>query len=204
MIKLKTLSLASAIACSLVAPCFGAVLISIDITGANSPVDSASSRTWNFTVTQAIDVSRSVFSVKAGSQTSIPIIFDLYDGFGATGNILRSYTLSSAVATTSYNPPKIFDFANITLNPGNYSATLTSTTGTSGSLQYFLKNGALKLYNDNGSATPTIDPTTELSSSFYTTDGNTTGTSTPQPVPEPSSLITLALTGLLVLRRRRA
>ncbi|NQX01156.1 hypothetical protein HQ447_10875 [bacterium] len=203
--KLKSLALALAIACPLVAPSFGAVLISIDITGANSPVDSGSPRIWNFTVIQAIEVSRSVFSVKAGSKTTATIIFDLYDDFGGEGNIIRSYTLSAADAGSSYNPPSIFDFGNITLNPGSYSATLTSATDTSGAFQYFMKNGALKLYNDNGSATPTIDSTTALSSSFYTTDGNTTGTSTPgTAVPEPSSLSVITLTGLLALRRRRA
>lgn len=205
--RLKSFALALAAITSLAAPAFGAVLISIDITGANDPVDSGSSRTWNFSVTQSFEVSRSVFSVKRGSQTNQPIVFSLYDALGGTGNLLRSYTLAAASEDTSYDPPTVFDFANITLTPGNYSATLTSSTGTNGAFQYFLKNGAIKLYNDNGAPIPTMDTTTALSSSFYNTDGNTTGTSTTTSspvIPEPSSLSILALTGLLALRRRRA
>lgn len=205
--KFKSIALALVTSVALVAPSFGTVLISIDITGANDPVDSGSSRTWNFSVTQSFEVSRSIFSVKRGSQTDQPIIFSLYSGLGGTGDLLRSYSLAAASEDTSYDPPTIFDFENIVLTAGNYSATLTSTTGTSGAFQYFLKNGAIKLYNDNGSATPTLDATTELSSSFYNTDGNTSGTSTTTStpvIPEPSSLSILAITGLLALRRRRA
>ena len=143
--------------------------------------------------------SRSIFN-RAGSQTTATIVFHIYDDFGGTGNLITSYGISAATAAQSYDPIDHFDFTNITLNPATYSATLTSNTKSTGSFQYFLKNGGLKLYTDNG----TLTPGPELLPTIYTTDGNTTGTSNPEPAPEPSSLVTLALTGLLALRRRRA
>ncbi|MFM2298016.1 MAG: hypothetical protein RL117_1723 [Verrucomicrobiota bacterium] len=203
--KLKSIILSLSAIVSLAFPAFGAVLISIDITGANDPVDSASSRTWNFTVIQTIVVSRSAFSVKAGSQTSLPLVFTLYNNYGGTGTAIASSSLSAVSAGSSYDPPSIMDFTDMTLNPGAYSATLTSQTGTNGSLQYFIKNGALRLYNDDGTSAPVINLSTQLSTNFYTPDANNTGTATTTPtaVPEPSSLCALALTGLLALRRRR-
>lgn len=206
MMNLKSFTLALTATVALALPTFGAVLISLDITGANDPVDSASTRTWNFTVIQTIVVSRSVFSVKAGSQTSLPLVFTLYDNYAGTGTAIASASLSAVDADSSYDPASVMDFDDITLNPGAYSATLTSQTGTNGSLQYFIKNGALKLYNDDGTSAPAINLTTELSTNFYTPDANNTGTATTPPtnIPEPSSLCALALTGLLALRRRRA
>lgn len=175
-----------------------AVLIAVDNTGANLPVDSASSRTWNFTILQSVTVAWSEFSVKAGNSTVDPLVYTLYNNFGGTGDVIHTMNITAAEAGGQYEPASILDFADITLNPGNYSVTMTSTTGTNGNFQYFMKGGVLRLYNTSNR--------TELSSSNYTADPNTNGTATTTPttVPEPSSLSVLALTGLLALRRRRA
>jgi hypothetical protein len=180
------------------------VLISIDNTGANSPVSSGSPRIWNFQVTQQLVVSKSMFGLNDGVNTTADITFKLWNDFGGTGDALRTITLTAAQVDNSFATQEVFDFGDIILEPGNYSASLTSPAG-SGNQSYFLKNGSLALFLDDGTGS-------KAASSLWTPDTNIDGTAgttfTPanlSAVPEPDSLVLLG--GLLVsvgfLRSRR-
>lgn len=180
------------------------VLIAIDNTGANDPVDRSNPRTWNFEVldtTGSIRVNRSLFGLNDGVNTVASIVFTIYSGLGGNrpGNVvLRQATLTADQVDNKYTTMEQFGFSEITFGPGKYSATLTSEAN-SGNQSYFLKMGKLGLYVDDGTSSPAVNSSTMLSSSLWVQDSNSTGTA----VPEPHALLSGLLGGLLMLRRRR-
>lgn len=185
------------------------VLIAIDNTGANDPVNVDNPRVWNFAITSGttLTVNRALFGLNDGDKhTDQDITFSLYSGLGGNKSVSNSLLFSVSLTPNQvdgfYTTMEEFTFgSNFTISAGDYSAMLT-TTQPAGNGSYFLKLGKLGLYNDTGGAFDTATATL-LSSALWTQDANTTGTA---PVPEPSalSLLAVGLGGLAILRRRRS
>jgi hypothetical protein len=167
-------------------------LVSIDQTGANNPVSSASGRAWNFGITDAgaayiaannVTFDGGFFELKDFSGTTAPIVFSVYSGLGGNvnGNTLLfsvSHTPDQFSGQYSGNPGNTFLFGSaLTLTAGYYSATLTTTAPDVSNQEYFLKEGSLIIQG--------------LDSQYWLADSGT-GTATTTfnsvtPVPEPST-----------------
>jgi len=160
------------------------LIIAIDNTGANNPVNIDNPRAWNFGVTSAgasyfstngISFDSALFDAKVHKDTSAPLVFSLYSGLG--GNINGNTLLTSiSVPASQFNQQylggagKLFTFAPETLGTGYYSVTLTSTAPDHATEDYFLKQGTLSLQNSDGST---------VNSAYWLQDqgtGNATGT----------------------------
>jgi hypothetical protein len=187
----------------------GAVLLSVDNSGQLKGVSTTQSLTWNFSWSGNTSYSfdRALFQVSLDNSIdpSKELVMKIYSGFGgnlpgnSVANIGGQPTVSVVTAGQVSALPgggfKSVDFifpASGTLAAGNYSVQLTSDAiaGT----DFNVKVNALKLYDSDGTTQ------TELAPSEYTTDGNTTGES----IPEPSTLFLSVIGALGLLRRRRA
>lgn len=184
----------------------GSIIISLDQTGANLGLNVDEPRVWNFSVSQNIDVSLARFAMKNGNSTTEPVVFELFDNLGATGDLIASSTLDPSAFSSSAYVSEDFSFTSQTLTPGNYSAKLSSTAPASpNNVTYFMKAGRITLYEADG--------VTELGSEYYTPDSTTDGSASTDPVvsassavPEPSTALALSLMMLLTFfgRRKRA
>jgi uncharacterized membrane protein YgcG len=160
------------------------LIIAIDQTGANNPVNIDNPRAWNFGITQAganyfsahgIPFDSAMFDAKVHKDTEAPLVFSLYSGLG--GNINGNTLLSRVSIDASKFDQKyedgganIFTFTPKVLGMGYYSATLTSTAPDKATEDYFLKQGKLALKNADGTA---------MDSSYWLQDngtGDATGT----------------------------
>lgn len=166
---------------------FANLIIAIDNTGANHPVNVDNPRAWNFGITQTgadyfsangISFDSALFDAKLHNDTSAPLVFSVYSGLG--GNVNGNSVLASvSVPYTEFNQQylggagKLFTFAPQTFTMGYYSATLTSTAPDQATQDYFLKQGKLVLMNADQ---------TLLDSSYWLQDqGTGNATSTPPP-----------------------
>ncbi len=158
-------------------------LLAIDQTGANDPVDVGSGRTWNFRMTAdaggVVKIDRALLGLSKGVNATADVTFKLYSGLGgdqAGNTVLREATLTSLQIDNSFSTQEVFAFEELTLTPGDYSATLT-TTAPAGDTAYELKNGKMSLYDASGY----VDPTSTVLSSFYwvqdSNDSGSAGTS---------------------------
>jgi hypothetical protein len=158
-------------------------LLAIDHTGTNDPVDASSGRTWNFRMTASaggvVKIDRALFALSKGVNATADMTFKLYSGLGgdqAGNTVLREATLTSLQVDTSLTTQEVFAFEELTLTPGDYSATLT-TTAPAGDTAYELKNGKMAIYDASGY----VDPTSTVLSSFYwvqdSNDSGSAGTS---------------------------
>jgi len=186
-----------------------AVFISVGQSGANTNVNSTTSLTWNFTwngsTDYVFDSAQFEINPDQGINSSSQLLVTIYSGFGgnAPGNSVLNLGGQQAVSAVTAAQVSALGAGFQTVNfifpgsgliqAGNYSVQLTSTADTS--KDFNVKLGALTLY-DGSKAAP-------LGSSLYSTDGNTTGTST-TAVPEPGSLglVMFGLLGLGIRRRK--
>ena len=160
------------------------LIIAIDNTGANNPVNIDNPRAWNFGVTAAgasyfsangISFDSALFDAKVHNDTSAPLVFSLYSGLGGKVNgntLLTSVSVPASQFDQQYlgGAGRLFTFAPETLGMGYYSVTLTSTAPDHATQDYFLKQGKLALENSNG---------TVLDSAYWLQDqgtGDATGT----------------------------
>lgn len=194
----------------MVSQSYGAVLLSVDGSGATKNVNTTTSLTWNFTWSgdSSFQFDRANFKVSLdnGIVDSSQLIMKLYFGYGGdTGsNTLASIGGEAAVSMVTALQIKNLSggaFRDVqflfpqsgTLAAGNYSVQLTSTAAVGS--DFNVKIGGLKLFDGSTN--------TELSPTLYNTDGNTDGTSAAAVIPEPSALLLSALGLLALLRRRR-
>ena len=158
------------------------LIIYIDQTGANQPVNVEAPRAWNFGVTSVgaayfsvngITFDSALFNAKDHKGTTAPLVFTLYSGLG--GNVAGNTVLATlSVPASQFNQQysggmgSLFTFAPQLLTTGYYSVTLTTTAPNKSTEDYFLKQGKLTLLDANKQA---------LDSSFWLQDqgvGNAT------------------------------
>ncbi|MCX6967428.1 MAG: hypothetical protein NTZ46_06525 [Verrucomicrobia bacterium] len=160
---IAALALASA---ALVSTASANLIVAIDNTGANDPVNINNPRAWNFGVTQAgadylvangITFDSALFDAKLHKDTTAPLVFSIYSGLG--GNVNGNQLLASVSAPASeFNQQylggqgKLFLFDPQTFTEGYYSVTLTSTAPDKATQDYFLKQGKMVLENADGTA----------------------------------------------------
>ena len=160
------------------------LIIAIDNTGANQPVNVDNPRAWNFGITQTgadyfsangFTFDSALFDAKLHKDTTAPLVFSIYSGLGGNVNG-NSLVASVSVPSSEFNQQylggngKLFTFAPQTFTMGYYSATLTSTAPDKATQDYFLKQGKLVLMNSDQ---------TPLASSYWLQDqgtGNATST----------------------------
>jgi hypothetical protein len=159
------------------------LIIAIDQTGANNPVNVNSPRAWNFGVTAAgasyfaangVTFDSALFDAKIHNNTVAPLVFTLYSGLG--GNVNGNSVLTTlSVPSSQFNQQyagglgKLFTFQPQSFTEGYYSVTLTSVAEDKATTEYFLKQGKLALLNSDK---------TVLDSSYWVQDqGNGNATS---------------------------
>ena len=192
------------------------LVISIDQTGANSPINEENGRVWNFGVTSkgadyfaanGLTFDSALFAAKDHKETTAPLVFTLYSGLGGNvkGNTaLATFSMPSSAFNQQYasGAGSLFTFNPQLFTKGYYSVTLTSTADNDSTEDYFLKQGKLSLLNSND---------TPLASDLWLQDlgtGNAgavfrgTGTldnSDSTLAPEPNALWVMAIvTGLSI------
>lgn len=162
------------------------LIVAIDNTGANQPVNVADPRAWNFGITQAgadyfsangFTFDSALFDAKLHKDTVEPLVFSIYSGLG--GNVNGNTLMASvSVPSTEFNQQylggngKLFTFAPQNFTMGYYSATLTSAAPDVATEDYFLKQGKLVLMNQDQ---------TLLDSSFWLQDSGTGNAGTTPP-----------------------
>jgi hypothetical protein len=176
-----------------------AVLLEVGQSGAAKNVNTTSSPlTWSFTWNGG-NLQFNSAGFNGGRDSGTPagdkLIMTLYSVVGGNATSVLSSFLTAADVSQGFNNLS-FTFTPQTLAAGNYFVQLTSTA--SAGNDFNVKVGALQLFDVNENTK------TELDSSFYTTDGNTDGTSSAALIPEPSALLLSALGALALLRRKRA
>lgn len=114
-----------------------------DITGANTTIDADHANSWLITVSagQTIDLHGGNFTIKTGGSATADIILDLYACPYKCGTPVASSTVLKGNVTGQYTPT-LFSFGSAyTMSGGaagkTYFAILRSSTGTSGTAQYF-------------------------------------------------------------------
>jgi hypothetical protein len=197
------------------------VIISIDNTGANDPVNTAHPRVWNFGVTEAgaayfqkngITFDTAIFDAKVFQNTTEPIVFTLYSGLGgkvAGNTVLASVSKPASDFNQQYTGgASVFKITPEVFTMGYYSVTLTTTAPDKTNQEYFLKDGTLSLLTKTASGTYST-----LASNYWLKDNsvgnatstfNGTGSLTDNGggavigvAPEPSTVLALiAITGV--------
>lgn len=214
--KLLTMSVA-VMTLGIAATASANLIIAIDNTGSNDPVNVDSPRAWNFGVTQAgadylkstgITFDTAMFAAKKHEGTTAPLVFSLYSGLGGNVNgnkLIASVSISSGQFDNQYQDgsENLFKIAPQTFTVGYYSVTLTSTAPDKATQDYFLKEGKLVLQDTKNVALNSSywlqDDSTGNATTTFNGVGNLGGGITPQValVPEASTTFALlAITGI--------
>lgn len=199
-----------ALALSLSSVSQAATLVSVSQSGALRNINSTTIATWNFAWggNQTFLFDRAEFTVDKDQSTigSSTLTMTLWSGAGGNvpgntvaqiGSLNTLSVITAASLEKGWNTVAFMFPASGALAAGNYSVQLTSDAAPGS--DFNVKVGALTFVDVATDGTKTT-----LDSTYYTTDGNTDGTST-TAVPEPSTAIMgLLAPALLLMRRRRA
>lgn len=130
-------------------------------TGAQTQIDVNHTSSWYITVNSGtVLFGGGQFTIKRGSATTASITLKLYAG-SAAGSLLASKTVLPSGVGSSYANVD-FSFATpLSLGPGTYFASVTSSAIDTASQQYFIKGGAGALIS--------LDGVTPISSSVAST-----------------------------------
>jgi len=122
-----------------------------DISGANNPIHSASSRTFNFTLNNTYLVGKGAFDMKRGTSSSDGVTATIYSGLNASGPALTSIFVNAASFPTTFT---VVDFIfNYELSSGQYSLVMTSSDPSGGATQYAIKTDSFKTINTETNTT---------------------------------------------------
>ncbi|MCX6967429.1 MAG: hypothetical protein NTZ46_06530 [Verrucomicrobia bacterium] len=209
----KTFFAALAVASlALVSTASANLIVAIDNTGANDPVNIDNPRAWNFGVTQAgadyfttngISFDSAMFDAKLHNDTTAPLVFSIYSGLGGDVNgntLLRQVTVGADQFNQQYlgGQGRIFTYTpGLVFDAGYYSVTLTSTAPDKATEDYFLKQGKLTLEDADGTALDSSywlqDQGTGHAGSTFNGSGDIGGGGgTMALAPEPSSMLGMA------------
>jgi len=190
------------------------LIIAIDQTGANNPVNINNARAWNFGITSVgaayfsahgLSFNSALLDAKIHNNTTAPLVFTIYSGLGGNVNgnaVLTTLSLPSSEFDQQYadDGGNLFTFRPQLFTKGYYSVTVTSRAPDNSTQDYFLKQGKLTLLDSHE---------TPLDSAFWLQDqgtGNATGVfngtgslgvSGVALVPEVSGTWALALIGVV-------
>lgn len=155
---------------------------------ANTQLDATHTTTWAFTATSNFEFGGGNFTMKTNGG-SAPVTLSVYQGTSSAGTLLEAVSVqpgsfSSKYTSTAFNLQTVLDL----VAGDTYFISLTTTTGTTGNNQYFIK----------GTDSSSIDDA----------HGNAlAGQSlTISAVPEPATLalMSMGVAGLTLGRRRKA
>ena len=141
----------------------------------NLTVSSTAPLTYNVGITtagggQSISVTNVQLTIDRGSQTTAPVIVDLYNAFGGasgTGSIIATATITAASVSQASFATGTASFATpVSLPASGYSIRLSTTSPGSASDKYQIKTGAMQLYSSG---------TSLVSSYYWVEDQNTSG-----------------------------
>lgn len=142
------------------------------LTGANRDFNATLPITYNFGVTTAggsagLNVISVEFIVSRGSGVTQPVVFTIYDNFGATGTAVATTSVAAAsISASGFNPFTATLSSPLALTAGAYSIRLSTASPGSGSDKYQYKDGKLRL---------TLADGTSLNSFLWVEDNNATG-----------------------------
>ena len=110
-------------------------------TGAQTQIDIAHTTTWNINVAggTTLLMGGAKVTMKRGLATTATATFACYAGTTATGTPLASKTLQPSDFTGSYQQITFAFSPQLTLQPGSYICTMTSTAPDVQSKAYFIK-----------------------------------------------------------------
>jgi hypothetical protein len=165
------------------------------IQGGQTGIDSAATSTWSFAVGSAWSFGGGTFMMKSGSSTNAPITLSVYSGTNS-GTAVASLSLTNAAFCAQLGSNcQSFGAVNFQFSSPlalaaqtTYYIDLTSTAGTTGSQQYFIKGASstLSFVDSSNNPIPAQDLVT---------------TSNPVPEPAPIGIVATALlTGWLARR----
>lgn len=144
-------------------------------TNANVFFNNTLTRSYNFGVTSSggsasLSLSSINVFLQADNSKNDDVNVGVYSGFGGTGTLLSTGTISAASLTGQFNPYSVALGTPLNLTSGAYSVVIT-TNHTS---NYGFKQGALLLTDTAG---------VTLTSGLWVQDNNTTGTATTTIAP---------------------
>ncbi len=177
------------------------VLFSFGSSGAWLNVNTSNTLVWNFHWSGNTGYGFSSTDFQISAEPSISntetILFSLYNSYGGAAgggnNLIAGQSGTSLTELQITGSSNQFTFGPLTLTAGNYSIQLSSAVSGGKNDSFQVKANALVLVDSVNGALP---------SNLYTTDGNTTGTST-TVIPETSSSVLAALGVLFMLSSRR-
>lgn len=141
----------------------------------NLTVSLASPLSYNLGVTtaggsQSLLVSNIQLTIDRGSQTTAPIIIDMYNSFGAasgTGTIIASTTIPFGnISQASFGTVSSTFSTPVSLPASGYSVRVSTTSPGTSSDKYQIKTGAMSLYTTGSTLVPTY---------YWVQDQNSTG-----------------------------
>lgn len=141
-------------------------------TGSNRSFTASLPITYNFGVTDAgaaagLSAIQFRFTANRGNNATAPVIFTIYDGLGATGNVIATTSIPATAFGASFVTVDSTLSAPVTLPAGAFSIQLTTDSAGSGADTWLWKDGPLRLLSSSG---------TDLGRFLYVGDSNTTGT----------------------------
>lgn len=131
--------------------------ISTTQSGGVQEVDASKTRTFAFSIGASSTIVNGSFVMKVGGNVTAPVVFSIKDSGGTT---VVSQSVPASSVTGSY-APLVVTFPANTIPAGNYTLVITSTTGgTNGTYQYFLKGGDTQITNLTTGTTSVYNATT--------------------------------------------
>ncbi|GEM_PF-3259126 len=141
----------------------------------NLTVSATAPLSYNIGITtagasQAISVTNVLLTIDRGSQTTAPIVIDLFNAFGGrsgTGSIVASTTIPYLnISQSSFGTVSATFASPVVLPASGYSIRVSTTSPGSSSDKYQIKTGAMSLYTSGS---------TLVSSYYWVQDQNSTG-----------------------------
>jgi hypothetical protein len=141
-------------------------------TGGNRSFTTNLPITYNFGVTEAgaaagLSAIQFRFTALRGNNATAPVIFTIYDGLGATGNVIATTSIPAASFGASFVTVDSTLSSPVALPAGAFSIQLTTTSSGIGADTWRWKDGPLRLLSSSGN---------DLGRFLYVEDSNTTGT----------------------------
>ena len=141
----------------------------------NLTVSAGAPLSYNLGITtaggsQAISVTDVLLTIDRGSQTTAPVVIDLYNAFGAasgTGSIIASTTIPyTSISASSFGTVSSAFSIPVSLPASGYSIRVSTTSPGTSADKYQIKTGAMSLYTSGSALVPTY---------YWVQDQNSTG-----------------------------